>query len=66
MNWDHVEGNWKQLKGRLQQQWGKLTDDDLDKIKGKRTELVGKLQTHHGYARERAEEEVDAFCSSCK
>lgn len=66
MNWDQVQGNWRQYKGRLQQQWGKLTDDDLDAIEGKRTELVGKIQAHYGYARERAEEEVEAFCTACK
>lgn len=45
---------------------GKLTDDDLDAIEGKRTELVGKIQSHYGYARERAEDEVETFCASCK
>ena len=42
MNWDQVEGNWKQFKGKVQQKWGKLTDDDVDVINGKRAELVGK------------------------
>jgi uncharacterized protein YjbJ (UPF0337 family) len=65
MNWDQVEGNWKQAKGRIQQQWGKLTNDDVDTIKGKRTKLVGKLQARYGYARERAEEEVEKFCNTC-
>ncbi|MFL6932155.1 MAG: CsbD family protein, partial [Xanthobacteraceae bacterium] len=44
MNWDQVEGNWKQFKGKLQQQWGSLTDDDLDKIEGRQTELSGAIQ----------------------
>jgi uncharacterized protein YjbJ (UPF0337 family) len=44
MNWDRVEGNWKQLKGQVRQQWGSLTNDDLDVIEGKRTELSGRLQ----------------------
>ena len=44
MNWDRIEGNWKQLKGKTQLQWGKLTDDDFDVIAGKREELAGKLQ----------------------
>jgi uncharacterized protein YjbJ (UPF0337 family) len=65
MNWDQVEGNWKQLKGRVQQQWGKLTDDDVDAINGKRVELVGKVQERYGYAREKAEEEVESFCKAC-
>ncbi len=66
MNWDRIEGNWKQLKGRVQQQWGKLTDDDFDQINGKRVELVGKVQSRYGYARDKAEAEVDDFCNSCK
>lgn len=65
MNWDQIEGNWKEAKGRIQQQWGELTNDDVDTIKGKRMELVGKLQSRYGYARERAEEEVEKFCTSC-
>ena len=44
MNWDRVEGNWKEFKGKVQQQWGKLTSDDLDVIEGKRQELAGRLQ----------------------
>ena len=65
MNWDQVEGNWTKLKGKVQQQWGKLTDDDVDRIKGKRVELVGKIQERYGYAREKAEEEVESFCHQC-
>jgi uncharacterized protein YjbJ (UPF0337 family) len=44
MNWDRVEGNWNELKGKVQQKWGKLTSDDLEVVKGKRTELSGRLQ----------------------
>ena len=44
MNWDRIEGNWKQFKGRARQQWGKLTDDELEQIKGHREELVGRIQ----------------------
>lgn len=65
MNWDQIEGNWKQFKGKVKQQWGKLTDDDLDQAAGKRDELVGRLQARYGYERERAEKELDQFCSSC-
>jgi uncharacterized protein YjbJ (UPF0337 family) len=61
MNMDILEGKWKQLKGNVQQQWGKLTNDDLDRIAGKREELVGVVQEKYGYARERAETEVNDF-----
>jgi uncharacterized protein YjbJ (UPF0337 family) len=59
MNWDRVEGNWNQFKGKIQQQWAKLTDDDLQQVKGKRTELCGRLQQKYGYAKDQAEREVD-------
>ena len=59
MNWDRVEGDWKQIKGKVQQQWGKLTDDDLDVIEGKRTELAGRLQERYGYAKDEAEKQID-------
>lgn len=65
MNWDQVQGNWKQFKGKVQKQWGELTDDELDQIDGKREELVGKLQAKYGYERDRAERELDEFCSTC-
>ena len=58
MNWDRIEGNWKQLKGKVKLKWGKLTDDDLDQIAGKKDELVGKLQERLGIARDQAEREV--------
>ncbi len=61
MNWKQVEGNWAQLKGKAQTQWGKLTGDDLDVIKGKRTELAGKIQERYGKAQEEAEREVDEW-----
>lgn len=61
MNTDILEGKWKQLKGKAQQQWGKLTNDELDRIAGTREELVGLVQERYGYARERAEEEVNSF-----
>lgn len=59
MNWDRVEGQWRQLKGKALQKWGKLTDDDWDYIGGKREQLVGKLQEVYGRSREDAEREVD-------
>jgi uncharacterized protein YjbJ (UPF0337 family) len=61
MNRDIIEGNWMQLKGKVQQQWGKLTGDDLDKIEGKQKELVGRIQERYGYAKDRAEKEVNDF-----
>jgi uncharacterized protein YjbJ (UPF0337 family) len=59
MNWDRVEGNWKQFKGKVQENWGKLTDDDLTKIEGKRTVLIGRLQENYGIAKDQAEKQVD-------
>jgi uncharacterized protein YjbJ (UPF0337 family) len=59
MNWDRVEGNWKQFRGRVQQQWGKLTNDDLDVVEGKRDELVGRIQERYGIAKDEAERQVD-------
>ena len=64
MNWDRVEGNWKQFKGKARQQWGKLTDDDLDVIEGKRVELSGKLQARYGYAKDEAEKNIDTWLRS--
>jgi uncharacterized protein YjbJ (UPF0337 family) len=61
MNADMLAGNWKQFKGKVQQQWGKLTDSDLDRIEGKQTEPIGRLQERYGYARDRAEKEVNDF-----
>lgn len=56
---DILEGNWKQMKGQVKEWWGDLTDDDLTKIDGKRDKLVGALQERYGYAKERAEKEVN-------
>ena len=61
MNWDQVEGTWKQSKGKIRQKWGKLTDDDLEVIAGKRDQLIGRLQVRYGIAREEAERQTDAF-----
>lgn len=59
MNWDRIEGNWVQLKGKAKQQWGKLTDDDLDVIAGKRDELAGKIQECYGITKDEAEKQLD-------
>jgi uncharacterized protein YjbJ (UPF0337 family) len=61
MNWDRVEGNWKTFKGQVRQQWGKLTDDDLDVIAGRREELIGRIQNAYGMARDEAERQVTAW-----
>jgi uncharacterized protein YjbJ (UPF0337 family) len=61
MNWDQVEGKWKQASGRVKEKWGKLTDDDLQRISGKRDQLVGRIQERYGIAKEEAERQVDEF-----
>jgi len=61
MNWDQVSGKWKQFKGQVKQKWGKLTDDDLETVAGKRDQLAGKLQERYGFAKEQAEKELDDF-----
>jgi uncharacterized protein YjbJ (UPF0337 family) len=61
MNWEQLEGKWKQLKGTVRQQWGKLTDNDLEYIAGKRDRLVGKLQERYGLAKEQAEQRADEW-----
>ena len=58
MDWNRVEGNWKQVKGKVKEQWGKLTDDDLDVIAGEREKLVGKIQERYGIAKEEAEKQI--------
>ena len=61
MNWDQLEGKWKQVKGSAQEQWGKLTNDDLDRIEGKRDQLIGKVQERYGIAREEAEKQANEW-----
>jgi len=61
MNWDRVEGNWKEFKGKVQLQWGKLTNDDLDVIEGKRTELAWRLQQRYCVAKDEAERDIDTW-----
>lgn len=59
--WDQVEGNWNQFAGKVKQRWGKLTDDDVAVINGKRQELVGKIQERYGVAKKEAEKQVDEW-----
>lgn len=61
MNWDQVEGKWKQLRGGVQEKWGKLTNDDLDRIAGSRDIFVGKLQERYGIAKEEAQKQADQW-----
>src|SRR5882762_3512044 len=61
MNWDRIEGNWKQAKGKVKEQWGKLTDDELDKIAGKRDQLVGKIQNSYGIGKDEAEKQLNEW-----
>ena len=59
MDWNRVEGNWKQAKGKVKEQWGKLTDDDLTFIAGKRDQLEGKIQERYGLQRDAARKQID-------
>ena len=61
MNADVIKGKWHQLKGEVKSRWGKLTDDDLDRVEGNSEKLIGRLQEHYGYARNDAEREVKDF-----
>lgn len=58
MNKDEIGGNWKQFKGTVKEKWGKLTDDDMTVIEGKREQLVGKIQERYGSSKDQAEKEV--------
>ena len=66
MNRDQIAGNWKQVKGVVREKWGKLTEDDVDVIAGKRDILLGKIQEKHGIAREEADKELKAWEVSWK
>ncbi|MDD5328913.1 MAG: CsbD family protein [Sulfuricella sp.] len=64
MNWNKIEGNWKQLKGRAREKWGELTDDNIDIVAGKREQLLGKIQEIYGIGKEEAEKQIDEFAAS--
>ena len=64
MNWEQIEGKWKQYSGKVQEKWGKLTDSDLQVIQGKREQLVGKIQERYGVAKEVAQHQVDDYFKS--
>jgi uncharacterized protein YjbJ (UPF0337 family) len=61
MDWNRIEGNWKQFKGRVKEKWGDLTDDDLDKINGQRDQLEGLIQERYGIAKDQVRKDVDAW-----
>ncbi len=64
MNWDRIEGNWKQLSGKVRAQWGKLTDDDLDVIDGRREELAGRIQEAYGITKDEADMQIEKFAGT--
>jgi uncharacterized protein YjbJ (UPF0337 family) len=66
MDWNRVEGNWKEVKGKVKEKWAKLTDDDLTAIDGKRDQLEGRLQKRYGYAKDQARKDVDKWFSTLK
>jgi uncharacterized protein YjbJ (UPF0337 family) len=66
MNWEQVEGKWKQYSGKVREKWGKLTDSDLEVIHGKRDQLVGKIQERYGIAKEEAQRQVDEYFTNMK
>lgn len=66
MNWDQVQGKWKQIKGSVKQQWGKLTDDDLDMVAGSKDKFIGVLQERYGLAREEAQRRADEWANSLR
>ena len=61
MNWDRIQGNWKQAAGKAREQWGKLTDNDLEVIAGHREHLAGKIQEHYGIAKDEADKQISAW-----
>jgi uncharacterized protein YjbJ (UPF0337 family) len=61
MNWDRVEGNWKQLKGKAREKWGKLTDSDFEQIAGKKDQLIGRIQERYGITKEEAQKQADEW-----
>lgn len=66
MNWDRIEGNWKQFKGQVKEQWGKFTDDELDVVAGKKDQFLGKLQEKYGITKDEAQRQLLEFEKNCK
>ena len=61
MNWDIIKGDWKQFKGKIQTQWGEITDSDLEMIEGKREQLAGRIQKAYGVSKDEAEKQIKNF-----
>jgi len=66
MNWDRVEGKWKQYAGKVREKWGRLTDSDVEMIRGRRDQLIGKVQERYGIAKDEAQRQVDEFVDSLR
>ncbi len=66
MNWDRIEGNWKQFMGKAREQWGKLTDDDWHRIAGKKDQLVGRVQERYGTSKDEASRQADEWAKTIK
>jgi uncharacterized protein YjbJ (UPF0337 family) len=66
MDWSRIEGNWKQVKGHVKEKWGKLADDELDMINGRREQLEGKIQERYGVANDQAKRDVGTWYNSIK
>ena len=64
MNWDQIEGNWKQFKGKAREKWGDLTDDELDRIGGKKDQLVGAIQARYGRSKDEADSDADEWATT--
>lgn len=66
MDWEQIQGNWKQFTGKVKKKWGKLTDDELTEIDGRREIFIGRLQEKYGYEKERAEKDLSEFIATMK
>ena len=66
MKWDQIKGNWTEMKGKAREQWGDLTDDDMDRIAGQKDQMIGALQQKYGRTKEDAEREADAWADSLR
>jgi uncharacterized protein YjbJ (UPF0337 family) len=66
MNWDRIEGNWKQMLGHAREKWGKLTDSDFEAVAGRRDQLVGRIQERYGIARDVAQQQADEWARALK
>lgn len=64
MDWNRIEGNWKQLRGKVREKWGQLTDDDFDVVAGSRDQLAGRIQERYGIARDAAERQIDDWADT--